>query len=175
MRPPSRFSILQILPRRNFRPQRTFYFSRLPTVGTMQACITVLMHGSRTSWGTKRRLTQAQDLLGDVVEVPATHTVVELWTTCSVLLERVSPGDSLEEQRQIGRLLREFAAVDPTSTAFRYPVDKKGNLSLQGIEQINIPNVRDVIGKIALILEGAAAQMDHYADCMSDNYIYGGY
>jgi hypothetical protein len=72
-------------------------------------------------------------------------------------------------------LLREFAAVDPTLTAFRYPVDKKGNLSLQGIEQINIPNVRDVIGKIALILEGAEAQMDHYADCMSDNYIYSGY
>jgi hypothetical protein len=123
----------------------------------------------------KGLIRQAHDLLGDAVEVPATHTVVELWTTCSALLERVSPGDSLEEQRQIGRLLREFAAVDPTLTAFRYPVDKKGNLSLQGIEQINIPNVRDVIGKIALILEGAEAQMDHYADCMSDNYIYSGY
>jgi hypothetical protein len=122
----------------------------------------------------KGLIRQAQNLLGDPVEVPARHTLVELWAMCSALLERVAPGDSLEEQRQIGRLLREFAAVDPTSTAFRYPVDNRGNRSLPGIRQINIPNVRDVIGKIAVILDGAQAQMDNYADCMSD-HISGGY
>ena len=113
---------------------------------------------------------QAQTLLGNSVEIPAKHTIADLWTTCSALLERVSPGDSVEEQRQIGRLLREFATVDPTSTAFRYPVDLKGNQSLSGIRHIDLPNVRDVIGKIAVILNGAAAQMDHYSDCISGSY-----
>jgi hypothetical protein len=118
----------------------------------------------------KGLIRQAQNLLGDRVEIPAKHTIADLWTTCSALLERVSPGDSLEEQRQIGRLLREFATVDPASTAFRYPVDTKGNQSLPGIRHIDLPHVRDVIAKIAVILDGAAAQMDHYADCISGSY-----
>jgi len=121
----------------------------------------------------KGLIQQAQKLLGDTVEVPARHTLVELWTMCSALLERVSPGDSIEEQRQIGRLLREFSSVDPMSTGFRYPVDTRGNPSLAGLQQVNIPNVRDVVGKIALILDGAQAQMGYYADCLSD-HIAGG-
>jgi len=122
----------------------------------------------------KGLIQQAQKLLGDTVKVPAKHTLVELWTTCSALLERVSPGDSIEERRQIGRLLLEFASVDPTSTGFRYPMDTRGNPSLTGLRQVNIPNVRDVVRKIALILDGAQAQMAHYADCLSD-YLAAGY
>lgn len=48
---------------------------------------------------------------------------------------------------------------DPTRTN---PEDKEGNPSLPGIKHINVRNVRDVIGKISLILDGAAAQVDEY-------------
>jgi len=118
----------------------------------------------------KGLIRQAQKLLEDPIRVPAKHTIVQLWSTCSVLLGRVSPNDSLEEQDQIGRLLREFEAIDPTCTAFRYPVDTKGNQSLPGVRHIDVPNVRDVIGKIAVILDGASTQIDHYCDCMPDLY-----
>src|SRR5690349_3397478 len=50
---------------------------------------------------------QAQVLLGEPKDLPLTHQIDQLWTRCSALLERVSPGDSLEEQRQIGRLIKE--------------------------------------------------------------------
>jgi hypothetical protein len=108
---------------------------------------------------------QAQILLDDPVDVPQTHTLDQLWLKCSALLERVSPGDSVEEQRQIGRLLGEFMALDPFATAFRYPVDRQGNRSLPGIRHIDLQNVQEVIGKVSVILEGASAQIDHYQDC----------
>jgi hypothetical protein len=41
------------------------------------------------------------------------------------------------------------------STAFRYPVDKDGNPSLPGIKYINLRNVREVMAKIAMLLDGA--------------------
>lgn len=116
----------------------------------------------------KDLIRQAQKLLGDRAEFAQTHSIDELWRKCSPLLERVSTGDSIQEQKQIGRLLREFVAVDPFSTAFRYPVDREGNQSLPGIRNIDLPNVRDVIAKISVILDGASAQIDHYMDCMPD-------
>jgi hypothetical protein len=117
----------------------------------------------------KGLIRQGQALLDIPAKLPASHRIDQLWVDCSKLLTRISPGDSLEEQRQIGRLLREFSEVDPTSTAFRYPVDTAGNRSASGIRHINLRNVRDVIGKISVILDGACAQLDHYQSCVPDS------
>jgi hypothetical protein len=46
--------------------------------------------------------------------------------------------------------------------AFRYPEDRDGNPSLPGISNINLRNVKEVIGKIAIILDGASTQIDVY-------------
>jgi hypothetical protein len=109
----------------------------------------------------KGLIRQGQMLLDVPVKLPTSHRIDQLWVECSKLLERVSPGDSIEEQRHIGRLLCEFSNVDPTSTAFRYPVDTAGNRSIPGVRHINLRNVRDVIGKIAIILDGACDQLGH--------------
>lgn len=101
--------------------------------------------------------------LKDVSEpFPKTHGIDELWRICHQLLSEISPGDSVAELEHIGRLISEFSQVDPTSMAFRYPEDKEGNPSLPGITQINLRNVRDVIGKIASLLYGADAQIAEY-------------
>jgi hypothetical protein len=121
----------------------------------------------------KDLIRQAQRLLSDPIDVPGSHSIDQLWAKCSSLLARISPNDSIEEQRQIGRLLREFVALDPFATAFRYPVDRKGNPSLAGIHHIDLVNVREVIAKISLILDGASAQIDHYQGCLPD--FEGGY
>lgn len=117
----------------------------------------------------KGLIRQAQVLIGELVEIPQHHRIDHLWAQCSSLLQRLSPGDSIDEQEQISRLIGEFCAADPWATAFRYPVDKKGNTSLSELRHINVRNVRDVIGKIAVILDGASAQLDHYASCMDDS------
>lgn len=98
----------------------------------------------------------------------------DLWKICEKLLNDISPCDSVKEIEQINRLISEFYSVDPKSTAFRYPEDKEGKPSLPGITHINIMNVRDVISKISVILNGADAQLSEYlsikADISSDRY-----
>jgi len=118
----------------------------------------------------KSLIRQAQGLLGDPVKVPAHHKLTDLWGTCSALLDRLFPGDSVKELRQVGRLLRELSMVDPNSEAFRYPEDKEGNPTLRGLKDLDVSNVRDVVAKIAVMLNGASAQMDYCSDCVSESY-----
>lgn len=90
------------------------------------------------------------------------HKIDDLWNTCCVLLKRVSPGDSEEELTNIENLINEFVKVDPFATAFRYPKDKKGNLSLPDMTHINILNISKVINKIASLLDAASSMIDDY-------------
>lgn len=99
---------------------------------------------------------------------PKTHKIDALWRTFGQLLLEISPDDSVEEIRQIGRLISEFCVVDPTSMAFRYPEDKDGNQSLPSLNHFNLRNVRDVIGKIHTILYGADAQISEYLSIKAD-------
>ncbi|HEX20244.1 MAG TPA: hypothetical protein ENG78_05435 [Acidiferrobacteraceae bacterium] len=109
--------------------------------------------------------------LQDIAEpFPQTHQIDELWKICSKLLSEISPGDSTEEQDHIDRLINEFCQVDPTSMAFRYPEDRDGNPSLPGISHINLRNVKAVIAKISIILDGAGAQIDEYLSIKADMY-----
>jgi hypothetical protein len=106
-----------------------------------------------------RQARRLQDFHGDF---PKHHHIGNLWVECHKLLSQISPGDPVAELNEIGRLIAEFSAIDPTSMAFRYPQDKKGNPSLPGIREINLRNVREVIGKISVILMGASAQIGEY-------------
>lgn len=97
-----------------------------------------------------------QSIEGDF---PKHHRIDTLWNVCHELLSEISPHDSVDELKEIGRLIGEFAEADSTSMAFRYPEDKEGKPSLPGIRHINLRNVREVIAKIAIILMGASAEL----------------
>lgn len=99
---------------------------------------------------------------------PKHHDIAGLWRTCHQLLSEIAPDDSVEELKQIDRLIEEFAAVDPSSMAFRYPEDKKGNDSLPGITHINLRNVREVMTAISNLLTGASCQIDEYLSIKSE-------
>ncbi len=101
---------------------------------------------------------------------PKTHRINELWPICSDLLGEISPGDSEEELKNIGRLIADFCTVDPTSMAFRYPENKDGKPSLPGIRHINLRNIKEVIGKIAAILDGAGALIGEYLSIKGNMY-----
>lgn len=112
-----------------------------------------------------RQAHRLQDIAGDF---PKHHRIDNLWEACHKLISEISPGDSVAELKEITRLIGEFSEVDPTSTAFRYPQDKDGNPSLPGISHINLRNVREVIGKISIILIGASAQIGEYLSIKRD-------
>lgn len=91
---------------------------------------------------------------------------------CDSLLEELSPLNSLQYRKDISRLICEFSDVDPLSMAFRYPEDKDGNPSLPLLTHIDVSNVRDVIAKIAIILDGASILFDDLRSFKSESAGY---
>lgn len=95
--------------------------------------------------------------------IPKDHRLDGLWKICSQLLAEIAPGDSEDAIKEIGRLLTEFCTIDPKSEAFRYPEKQDGSPAMPEIRHINLRNVREIIGKIAVILDGANGMLDHYS------------
>lgn len=93
-------------------------------------------------------------LLDQGHDFPKGHRLEKLWEDLHGLLRRAFPDEPIGELDETGRLVCEFAKVDPLSTAFRYPIDNDGNPSLPGIQYINLRNVRDVVAKMAVLLDG---------------------
>ena len=116
----------------------------------------------------KDLIRQARDYLDMDDEFPKVHQLDDLWRICRALTEQIAGGSDADLMEQIGRLIGEFCTVDPLSQAFRYPEDKKGNPSLPGIMLIDLANIRDVIQKIAVLLDGADAMIEHYASIRQD-------
>lgn len=97
-------------------------------------------------------------------KVPQHHDLGQLWRDAEKLLTEMFPGDSVEQVQETGRIIRDFNKVDPQSDAFRYPVNKRGEQTLQGIRYINIENVREVVERLTVILEGARMQISVHQD-----------
>ena len=116
----------------------------------------------------KDLILEARKLLDYADPLPKTHRIDDLWRLCDDLLEQISPGDSLEPRENIGRLIEEFAQVDPLSQSFRYPEGKDGKPTLPGLTHINLRNVREVIGKISVLLDGADAMISEYLSHKSE-------
>lgn len=106
----------------------------------------------------KLSIRTVRTLLDEGREMPTGHRIELLWGQLDGLYRRAFPDESTDALDQTGRLIREFAAVDPQSTAFRYPVDLKGDPSLPGLRSIDLVNVRDVIAKMDMLLGGAHTQ-----------------
>jgi hypothetical protein len=89
-----------------------------------------------------------------------------LWRTVRQILEAVwghqDYYDAVEER------LEQFAAVDPGSHSFRYPVDRKGQLSLPNLKSYNVRRLRQIVEGMATVLDGASAGLYEYAQAKSD-------
>lgn len=106
-------------------------------------------------------------LLGREDAFPKTHRIGMLWQTCRSLLDEISPGLCCsEEVGNATRLMLDFQKVDPTSEAFRYPEDKHGNRPLSDKAVFYLETVREVVGKISLMLEciseDISARKEHF-------------
>ena len=118
----------------------------------------------------KDLIRDARKLLNINEPFPQIHAIDRLWGICSDLLNQVSPGDSEDAIRHIKRLIDEFCIVDPMATAFRYPEDRQGKPSLPEMSAVNLRNIKEVIGKISVILDGAGAMIHEYRSIKMDMY-----
>lgn len=94
-----------------------------------------------------------------------THDLRVLWRRVRPIIETVWPEGDRSELDRLERVLHELAEFDgPHGTGFRYPTDNDGQASLPTDLSINLENVRLVMEKAALLLNGAA---DGIADLLS--------
>ena len=88
------------------------------------------------------------------------HGIDKLWKQCRNIMEKIHPEENADDLGDIEKSISEFTRVDPSSTAFRYPADKKGNPSLKCLKHINLRNLAETMDKIAALLDGAALEID---------------
>lgn len=82
--------------------------------------------------------------------LPKSHKLDELWELCKRILHERDLPIRKAELTAIEKGIREFSKFDPTSEAFRYPVNKRGSPSIPPATK-------------ALSIRGLAAAMDELA------------
>ena len=107
----------------------------------------------------KQLIRDSKRLLDDASGFPPTHKITELWKTCRPLFNQVELDVGDQVLDEIEELITEFAEVDEESYAFRYPTDKMNNPSLPDLSCVNLPNLAEVIKKMANFLEAVSWQI----------------
>ncbi|WP_404415091.1 hypothetical protein [Marinospirillum sp.] len=117
----------------------------------------------------KSLLEDGRRLLDKPHEVGAEHRLSKLWQPTREILLEVWPEGNREHLKIVGKLIAEFEKADPRSTSFRYPKDLSGKKSVKlEIPRLNLRNLSEVIGAMAIILEGASAGISEYLSIRQD-------
>ncbi|MEW5682528.1 MAG: hypothetical protein AB1780_09090 [Pseudomonadota bacterium] len=97
------------------------------------------------------------------------HQLSKLWPKVRDILVELWPDGSKDGLVAFDSLINQFEKVDPRSTTFRYPKDFDGNNSLQmDSPRVNLRNLKEVVGAMAIILEGSAEGISEYQSNKND-------
>jgi hypothetical protein len=124
----------------------------------------------------KALLLHAGELLDDPQTVPPRHYLKILWERVREMLLRVSkqrPDDPWFARAD--DIIGQFDEIDKTSFAFRYPVDTKGNPSLDQVLIVDAQNVRGIVDELAILLEGADGMIHEYQQIKYEMQSYDNY
>ena len=86
---------------------------------------------------------------------PQTHKLPVLWRELRPLLEEANPNGDPKDTDAVEKCIDEFAAIDLSGESARYGEDRTGNPTFDKPVQMNLPNLRDVVGRIAAFFEGS--------------------
>lgn len=119
----------------------------------------------------KEVLLALQAYFGLPRQIPPHHDLHRIWREVRPLMESAWGGDeTIINNDAIEVRINEFDQIDKGSFSFRYPVTKDDIPSLKdlpgidGQPMINLYQVRDVIGAMAQLLDGASAGLSVYLD-----------
>lgn len=115
---------------------------------------------------------EASKLLGKPWRANPIHDLNRLWVSVRPDLEEIWPNACRDELDAISDLIGQFCQVDPSSTAFRYPLNKNGSKSINNLSHINLRHLKDNIDKISIILDGSSCGIAEYMKNMSHEYEY---
>jgi hypothetical protein len=81
------------------------------------------------------------------------HNINILWNETIILIRKALEHQAEHYVDSLGKLIKEFNKVDPSSYCSRYPVDTKGIPFKYDINYINLRNLSEVIEGMANLLE----------------------
>ncbi|MCK4394158.1 hypothetical protein KAX17_14760 [Candidatus Bipolaricaulota bacterium] len=90
------------------------------------------------------------------------HKIDSLWRAARTVLEEVWPEGDESLLRSIDDVLTQFSSVDPSSQAFRYPVDRKGKRTKPDLTHINLLRFHQLASTVYKLLDGATTGLDAY-------------
>lgn len=88
------------------------------------------------------------------------HDLLSLWQRAKPIMKTSSQWFDDQELDAVQEKLREFSEIDPFSDAFRYPRNRKGSKdTLQGVKELNLKNLKEVVDSISTPLEGSSTAL----------------
>lgn len=93
------------------------------------------------------------------------HDLAELWRTFKRVLKGHGDHDPDRTNQAVEHIIAEFAKVDPQSFAYRYPVDRDGNLLELGQNELDLQSLADVMKG----LDGYFTGCDGWLDDLQSN------
>lgn len=112
----------------------------------------------------KEILEQGSIFLDESCEIPQNHNIMALWADTRKIILNIWPDTALKTVKGIEAILMDIHNVDRGSDAFRYPIKKSGDFTLDGYKMINLRNFISLIEPIIEDLEGMSLGIEAYKD-----------
>jgi len=95
----------------------------------------------------------AQKVFNKTFILPIHHDINMIWKDVREIIEQNWSDTPKKDLNQVGKLINEFSNADKISMAFRYPIDKSGDVHLKNICHINLRNLKEHIENISTLLD----------------------
>ena len=95
------------------------------------------------------------------------HNLDTLWSEFLALLEEYRTPDPDEADPIVGKIILEFAKIDPRSYSYRYPVDRKGKPIPVGYKDLDLRNLADVMHAVDSYFTGCDGYLGSLLDASS--------
>ena len=109
---------------------------------------------------------------GEAGRTPDHHRLDGLWSRFKNAMGQVTDGSLDDEIAVIENAVLQFAQLDPSSQAFRYPADREGEPVRHIRERVNLPSLRKEMANAAkavqMVSGGLSAMVDLQRDMYSD-------
>lgn len=138
--------------------------SRLNDRGVLaeHVCLPILfLYRHYVELSLKAILIDLDELADILAKLPDKHLVLPLWKQVRDALLDFDPSQESDWLDRAEALIAELDQLDPQSFTFRYPVDKSGAVTLAPM-LVNMEHVRDVMGELAIVLDGAGAYLSEH-------------
>lgn len=124
----------------------------------------IFLHRHHIELQLKVIIREGNKLLSIKEDFENIHDLNKLWAKASRIIKKVWSKTDNNIFQAVSDYISQFNNMDPISFSFRYPVDKKRNKTLKGLEKINIRNFSEVINKLANFLDGCSYGISVYLE-----------